>query len=504
MKRLATTLVACLGLAALAGSLDAGSAIGSYQEARKVLDAGIQAMGGLDALRDIKDVWREGAGTNYAQGQSLAPDGPLVARAVDTRSFQDFAGNQNASLVSTSGAGIVPSKVATVAKDNGFSYNMVTKVLTPMAPAALSSSRTNMRRDPSVLLLLANERAETLRSLGEDEIAGRRYKLVTFSTAEGAQIGLAFDATTGLLSRVQTLADNAILGDALTETVLDDYREVPVGSRKAKLAYQMTTIVAGETTQDLKYVKVTANGGVPSGLLDQPTGAETVPAAAPGSGVTLTKVGEDVYFAGGGSHHSLFVVFKDHVVVVEAPLGEERSLAVLAKVAETAPGKPVRYVVPTHYHSDHTGGLRTYIAKGVTVLTTAGNRGFVERLAKAPRTIRPDLLAREPKAAAIETFTGKKVLSDGVNTLELVDIGPNPHVTEAVVAYLPKQKAVFEADLLTIPVQGPYPPASPGLVDFADKLVKRGLVVETILPGHGRIGNKADLTAALAVKAAAN
>ena len=257
MKRLATTLVACLGLAALAGSHDAGSAIGSYQEARKVVDAGIQAMGGLDALREIKDVWREGAGTNYAQGQSLLPDGPLVARAVDTRTFQDFAGNQNASLVGTSGAGIVPSKVATVAKDNGFSYNTVTKVLTPMTPTALSGSRSNMKRDPSVLLLLAIERAETLRSLGEGDIAGRRYKLVTFSTAEGAQIGLAFDATTGLLSRVQTLADNAILGDALTETVLDDYREVPVGSRKAKLAHHVTTIVAGETTQDLKYAKVT-------------------------------------------------------------------------------------------------------------------------------------------------------------------------------------------------------------------------------------------------------
>ena len=115
-----------------------------------------------------------------------------------------------------------------------------------------------------------------------------------------------------------------------------------------------------------------------------------------------------MYFAGGGSHHSLFVVFKDHVVVVEAPLGEERSLAVLAKVAETAPGKPVRYVVPTHYHSDHTGGLRTYIAKGVTVLTTAGNRGFVERLAKAPRTIRPDLLAREPAAARDRDVHGQE------------------------------------------------------------------------------------------------
>jgi glyoxylase-like metal-dependent hydrolase (beta-lactamase superfamily II) len=177
---------------------------------------------------------------------------------------------------------------------------------------------------------------------------------------------------------------------------------------------------------------------------------------------------------------------------------------VLAKIAETAPGKPVRYLVPTHYHSDHTGGLRTYIAKGVTILTTPGNRGFVERLAKVPRTIRPDLLAREPKAPAIETFTGKKVLSDGVNSLELVDIGPNPHVTEAVVAYLPKQKAVFESDLLTIPLQGPFPPPGPGLIDFAAKIEKHGLVVDTILPGHGRIGNKSDLTAALAVKAAAN
>jgi glyoxylase-like metal-dependent hydrolase (beta-lactamase superfamily II) len=504
MKKRATTVAACLGLAVLAGSLDAGSPAGSYQEARKVLDAGIQAMGGLDALRDIRDVWREGTGTTYAQGQSLLPDGPLVARTIDTRSFQDFAGNQNASLTTTTGPGIVPSKLATVAKDNGFTYNMVTKVLTPMAAGAVANSRANMRRDPSVLLLTANERAETLRSLGEDDIGGRRHKLVTFSTADGAQVGLAFDATTGLLSRIQTLGDNPILGDALTETVLDDYREVSFGNRRAKLPHTATTIVAGETTQELKYGKITVNAGTPSGLLDAPAGAETIPAAPPGAGATVTKVGENVYFAGGGSHHSLFVVFKDHVVVVEAPLNEQRSLAVLAKVAETAPGKPVKYVVPTHYHSDHTGGLRTYIAKGVTVLTTPGNKGFVERLARATRTIRPDLLAREPKAPVIETFTGKKVLSDGVQTLELVDIGPNPHVTEAVVAYLPKQKAVFEADLFTIPAQGPYPPPGPGLVDFADKIEKRGLVVETILPGHGRIGNRSDLTAALAVRAAAN
>ncbi len=497
MKRLAMTGIASL---VLTGTVFAGSAVKSYQDARQVLDAGIQAMGGLEALRGIKDLSREGSGTGYAQGQSLTPDGPLSARTTQVQTFQDFSGNRGASLIATSGASVLPTKTRTVASDAGFSYNMITKVVTPMAPAALGNARSNMRRDPAVLLLLASERAETLRSLGEDTIDGQRLRLVTFSTADGAQIGLAFDATSGLLARVQTLADNSILGDTLTETVLSDYREVPAGAARVRLPYRAKTIVGGETTQDLVYTSLAVNAGPATGFLDPPANAASVPPAPPAAGVVLTKLGEDVYFAAGGSHHSLFVVFQDHVVVVEAPLSEERSLAVLAKIAETAPGKPVRYLAPTHYHSDHTGGLRAYIAKGVTIVTTPGNRAFVERLAKAKKSIRPDLLAREPRAPLIETFTGKRVFDDGTRTLELHDIGPSPHVTESVIAYLPKQKAVFESDLLTIPLAGPFPPASPALIDFAEQLKKRGLVVETIAPGHGRLGNMADLEAALAVK----
>ena len=104
----------------------------------------------------------------------------------------------------------------------------------------------------------------------------------------------------------------------------------------------------------------------------------------------------------------------------------------------------------------------------------------------------------------IETFTGKRVFDDGVHTLEVRDIGPSPHVNEMVIGYLPKQKAVFVADLFTIPPQGPFPPASPALVDFAEKIQKQGLAVEAIAPGHGRVGTLADLTAALAVKVPEN
>ncbi|HEY6548459.1 MAG TPA: MBL fold metallo-hydrolase [Vicinamibacteria bacterium] len=496
--KLARTPSLFLGLG-LSAHVFAGSPAGSYQEARRVLDAGIKAAGGIEALREIKNVAREGGGATSAQGQSLLPDGPLFVRAIETRTFQDFAAGRNATFTATNAPGALPTKVRTVATDSGFSYNLITKVVTPMAAGAVATSRTNLRRDPAVVLLLAQERAETLRHLGEDTIDGRRHQIVTFASPEGAQIGLAFDAGTGLLSRIQTLADNAVLGDTLTEIVLSDYREVAAGSRRVQLPHRALTVVAGEVTQDLKYSRIVLNAGPVAELMDPPADALSVPATPPGSGVALTKLGEDAYFAAGGSHHSLFVVFKDHVVVVEAPLNEERSLAVLAKIAETAPGKPVRYVVPTHYHFDHSGGLRTYIARGITIVTTPANRAFLERLAKAPKTIQPDSLAREPRAPVIETFTGKRVFEDGTRTLEVRDIGPNPHVTEAVIAYLPKEKAVFVSDLFTIPVQGPFPPPSPPLVDFANKLKQQGLAVETIAPGHGRLGTLADLTAALAV-----
>jgi hypothetical protein len=388
MKRRVTAWA--VTLACIAGPSFAASPVQSYQEARRVLDAGIKAAGGLEALREIKDVSREATGTAYAQGQSLQPDQPLLARAIELQLFQDFAGGRSATLFTQTGAGVLPTKTRTVAIENGFSYNLISKVATPMTAGALTASRNNLRRDPAVLLLTALDRAETLRSLGDDTIDGKRHQLVTFSTADGAQVALAFDAASGLLSRVQTLADNAVLGDALTETLLSDYQEAAVGTKRVKLPNRMVTHVAGETTQDLKFGKVVVNGGPASGLLDPPSDAETVPAAPPGAGVTLTKLGDDAYFATGGSHHSLFVVFNDHVVVLEAPLNEERSLAVLAKIEETAPGKPVRYVVPTHYHFDHSGGLRTYIAKGITIVTTPGNKAFIERLAKTPHTIKPD------------------------------------------------------------------------------------------------------------------
>ena len=475
----------------------------SYQATRQVLDKGLQAMGGLEALQSVKNVARSGTGTGYNQGQSLKPDAPLTTRTVEVHSFVDFAGKRSAAETIQVPTGGLTSRVRTVLTgDTGFGFNRVTGVLTPSTPGQVTNGKTGLRRDPAALLLTVHGRADALRSLGEQTIDGKRYHVLAFADSDGTQMDLAFDLQSGLLSRVSTVGDNAILGDTRSETVYSDYREFPAGKGNVKLPTKVVSKVAGEVTLEVSYSDVQVNTPPKDELFARPANAVEVPAAPPAGAVTVTPLGEGAFIAGGGSHHSLVVVFKDHVVVVDTPLGEERSLAVLAKIAETVPGKPVRYVVPSHYHFDHSGGLRTYIAQGATVITTPGNRAFVERVAKATHTIRPDSLSRSPRAPAIETFTGKRVLTDGTRTLELHDIGPNPHVAEAVVAYLPAEKTVFVADLVTIPLQGPFPPPAPALVEFAGKMKTLGLAVETIAPAHGRVGKKEDLEAALAAKAA--
>src|SRR6185503_18147713 len=123
-------------------------------------------------------------------------------------------------------------------------------------------------------------------------------------------------------------------------------------------------------------------------------------------------------------------------------------------------------------------------------------KAFIEQLARGTRTIRPDALTRAGKPAVVETFTKKRVFTDGTRTLEVIDIGPNPHVKEAVIAYLPQHRIAFQADLIGLPAQGPLPPASPATVDFVQKVKQLGLQVDTIVGAHGRQGTMEEVVAA--------
>jgi glyoxylase-like metal-dependent hydrolase (beta-lactamase superfamily II) len=487
-------VVAAALFAAHAASAQPNASQRAFTPARQAIDAAIAAHGGLEALRAIKDVQRTGNATAYNQGQSLRPGTPYTTRTVAVKSTVDFVkGRSFTEQVTTPAGGIRTPGRAVLRGDDGFTVAVLTNVVSPMSPAALTGNKSALRRDPAALLLTAAGRAETLRDLGDATFDKRKHRVVTFSDADGAQIALYLDAQTHRVSKLETLADNAVLGDTITEVVFSDYRPV----NAVQLPFHVVNRVGGEVVQDLQYSEIKANAGVADTLFDQPAGAVTAK-LVPGAGtVVATRLADGVFFLEGSSHNSLAVVLADSVLLIEAPLGEERSQAVLTKLAEIAPGKPVKAVVATHYHYDHSGGLRTHIAKGATVYTTAGNKAFLATLASAAHRIKPDSLGRAPATPKIEVVAGKKSLGDAGHPVELYDVGPSPHVDEMLVAYLPKDKIVFVSDLFTIPPQGPIPPGTPANRDFADKLKKLGLDVQTIAPGHGRMGTLKDLQKAL-------
>ena len=119
-----------------------------------------------------------------------------------------------------------------------------------------------------------------------------------------------------------------------------------------------------------------------------PQGFEKL-AAAPATPAppAVVKVADDVYMLNGlagGTHNVMFVAFNDYVLVLEAPeqiIYGSNSVQALAKIKETVPGKPIKYLVLTHHHSDHAGGFREYVAEGTTIVTAPGNKSFLEQVA---------------------------------------------------------------------------------------------------------------------------
>src|SRR5262245_38732526 len=130
--------------------------------------------------------------------------------------------------------------------------------------------------------------------------------------------------------------------------------------------------------------------------------------------VDFVEVAKGVYQIKGSTHHSLAVEMKDHIVVVEAPLFEERSVAVMKAIEAKIPGKPIKYLVMTHFHIDHSGGIRAYAAKGATLLAQEENVEFLKTVMSRPQTIRPDTLAQAGSTTpSLECMKELTTLNDG-------------------------------------------------------------------------------------------
>jgi glyoxylase-like metal-dependent hydrolase (beta-lactamase superfamily II) len=299
------------------------------------------------------------------------------------------------------------------------------------------------------------------------------------------------------LTRVQTWIDNPVLGDTLVETRYSDYREFGGVTFPAHIV----RVQGGHPVLDLQVTDVKLNLPLAIALPPEVVASAN---AAPAITVATTTLAPGVIHLTGGSHNSVAIEQKDHVVVVEAPLNEERSLAVIAKVKELFPGKPIKFLINSHAHFDHAGGLRTWVAEGTTIVTAKANRDYYQKVWAAPHTINPDQLAQHKKAAKFDTFTGKHVLTDGQRTIEIYPISGNTHNDAFALVYLPAEKILIEADAYN-PTAAPAAPngtPNPYSVNLYENIRKLKLDVQTIAGLHGaKAVPLADLRAAIGASA---
>jgi glyoxylase-like metal-dependent hydrolase (beta-lactamase superfamily II) len=234
--------------------------------------------------------------------------------------------------------------------------------------------------------------------------------------------------------------------------------------------------------------ELTVSSVQPNAPVDLAIPANVQAATIPAVTVATSKIADGVWFLGGGSHHSVVVEFNNFITVIEGPLTEERSLAVIAEAKKLAPNKPIKYLVSTHHHFDHSGGLRTYVAEGATIVTNASNKPYWEKTFMAPATIVPDAQSKAHRKPSIQAVTDKYVITDGKQSIEIYNTTGDSHSDELMVAYILPAKVLVEADSYSPgPANAPPPnPVPPNALVLYDNIQRLKLDVSTVVGIHGR------------------
>lgn len=280
------------------------------------------------------------------------------------------------------------------------------------------------------------------------------------------------------VEHVRTWIDNPVLGDTPVETSFDAYTSYGGVSFPAHIVRTQ----GGFRVLDIAVSDVKVNSTAPQKAPDTIVQSAQSPVT-----VAVNKLADGVYYLTGGTHHSVAIEQRDHIVLIEAPLNEARSQALIDKVKETIPGKRIQYVINTHAHFDHSGGLRTLVDEGATVVTHQDNVGYYRSVWANPRSLNPDRLAKSGRAARFDGFKGKHLLSDGRRQIEVFPIAGNTHNDAFALVYLPAEKILVEVDAYTPLAPGAKPSAVPNpyAVNLERNIDNLKLDVEQIAALHG-------------------
>jgi cyclase len=230
--------------------------------------------------------------------------------------------------------------------------------------------------------------------------------------------------------------------------------------------------------------------------------ALSAPAAAqtPALPFTLKQIGPGVYAAIDGPEHKAgsnagFVVGDDGVLVVDALFTPEAATALVGEIRRITP-KPIRYVVNTHYHLDHTGGDEVLRDAGAVIIAHKNVRGWV-RVNNANlfgERITPEIKARIAAVPLPDVVTDKDLVV-WLGARKVVVRKVLGHTGGDLVVAVPDAHVLFAGDML-------WRKVAPNLIDGsvrewtatdADFERLPDAAQTRYVPGHGDVADAKDV-----------
>jgi glyoxylase-like metal-dependent hydrolase (beta-lactamase superfamily II) len=462
--------------------------IGEGQDAKSALEGVAKAMGATD----LTSIQYSGSGSTFAPGQSPAPGTPWprfnaksFIRTVnyDTASMRDEILRTQAENPPRGGGGqpVMGEQRQILVLSGNHAWNQTGETTTPNWGVA--DREYQLWLTPHGILKAAMAHNATAQTKTE---GGKKLTTIAFVVPGKLKANVLVNEN-NLIEKVESWHTNPVLGDVLTETTYADYKAFDGVQFPTKISQKQ----GGFPSLELTVSEVKPNAPADIQVPDNVRQAVVQ--------VKIDKAADGIWYVTGGSHHSVVVEMKDHLVVIEGPQNDARATAVIAEVKKAVPNKPIKYVVNSHHHFDHAGGLGAFVAEGAIIITHDVNKAFFEQSLAAPRTVQPDTLAKSGKKATVEGVKDKRVLSDDTRTIELHHIQGNMHNDGLLMAYLPKEKFLVQADVYNPPPPNTPPPAQPhpAQVNLHDNIERLQLTVDQLLPLHGRIVPLSDLLKAI-------
>lgn len=459
---------------------------GTAQDARSVISDASKAMG----ADTVKTLQYSGPGSEYSFGQSFTPGGawPVWKNKSYMRTIDFEMPALRIDRVADPdpnrrGGGLPPAATQTII----------------IGPNTAAAQQIPVSLSPYGFLkaAAANNAAVTSKSIG-----GKAYRVLTFTGSNRAPVNGYVDDK-NMIARVESWIDNPVMGDTLIDAAYSEYKDFG----GVKVPTKIVERQGGFPTLDLNVADVKVNAPAE---IQPPPGRGGAPAAAGGAPAppttTSRKLGEGVYLIL-PAYASVAVDFKDYIVVIEGGNSEARAAAIIGEAKRLIPNKPIRYVVNTHPHFDHSSGLRTWVAEGATIITHQVNKAYLQKVLAQPRTFNPATQSQPMKKVSVEGAGDKKVLTDGTHVIELHRVATPWHHEAELIAYLPKEKVLLEADgFLPTAQADAQVPNSLNPNNLVANINRLKLDVETIVavhyPADLRVVTMAELTKRAAMQPA--